>query len=122
MHLALMGSREARAVLVRDTNKEITRCVLQSPKLAINEVESFAAMRQVSDEVLRTIGNSKTWTKSYTVAHNLVRNPKTPPMISQRLLLRLLPKDLIMLSRDRGVPEAVRKGAERTVKQRAGQK
>jgi hypothetical protein len=122
MHLALMGSREARAVLVRDTNKEITRCVLQSPKLGMNEVEAFAAMRQVSDEVLRSIGNSKTWTKSYTVVHNLVRNPKTPPMISQRFLLRLLAKDLIMLSRDRGVPEAVRKGAERMVKQRAGQK
>jgi hypothetical protein len=119
MQLALMGSREARTVLVKDTNKEITRCVMQSPKLTLNEVESFAAMRQISEDVLRQIGNSRTWTKSYTVMHNLARNPRTPLMISQRLLLRLLPKDLMMLSRDRGVPEGVRTGADRLVKQRA---
>jgi hypothetical protein len=118
MQLALMGTREARAVLVRDSNKEILRSVMQSPKLTINEIESFAAMRQVSDDVLRSIGNSRAWTKSYSVAHNLARNPKTPPMISQRMLLRLLSKDLMMLSRDRGIPEAVRRGAERLLKQR----
>jgi len=122
MQLALMGSREARAVLVRDSNKEILRCVMQSPKLTISEIESFAAMRQVSDDVLRNIGNSRTWTKSYSVAHNLARNPKTPPMISQRMLLRLLPKDLMMLARDRGVPEAVRGGADRLLKQRNANK
>jgi hypothetical protein len=122
MQLALMGTREARAVLVRDSNKEILRCVIQSPKLTINEVESFAAMRQISDDVLRSIGNSRTWTKSYTVAHNLARNPKTPPMISQRMLLRLLSKDLMMLSRDRGIPEAVRRGADRLLKQRIAHK
>ncbi len=122
MQLALMGSREARAALIKDPNKQITRCVMQSPKLTVNEVESFAAMRQISEEILRQIGNSKTWTKSYVIVHNLARNPKTPLMISQRLLLRLLPKDLMMLSRDRGVPEAVRRGAERLVKQRAAQR
>jgi hypothetical protein len=122
MQLALMGSREARAVLVRDSNKEILRCVMQSPKLTIGEIESFAAMRQVSDDVLRNIGNSRTWTKSYSVAHNLARNPKTPPMISQRMLLRLLPKDLMMLARDRGVPEAVRGSADRLLKQRNANK
>lgn len=119
MHLALMGSKEVRAILVRDANKEITRCVMQSPKLAVNEVEAFAAMRQVSEDILRHIGVSKTWTKSYTVVHNLVRNPKTPPMISQRLLIRLLPRDIAMLARDRGVPEAVRRNADRMIKQRS---
>ncbi len=119
MQLALMGSREARVILAKDTNKEITRCVMQSPKLTLNEVESFSAMRQISEDVLRQIGNSKTWTKSYAVVHNLARNPKTPLMTSQRFLLRLLPKDLMMLSRDRGVSEGVRRGADRLMKQRA---
>jgi hypothetical protein len=122
IHLALMGNKEARAILVRDSNKEITRSVLQSPKLTVIEVEAFAAMRQISEDVLRHIGNSKTWTKSYAVVHNLVRNPKTPPMISQRLLNRLLPKDVTMLSRDRGVSEAVRRNAERMMKQRSANK
>jgi hypothetical protein len=119
IQLALMGTREARAVLIRDTNKEIARGVLQSPKLTQNEVESFASMRSVSEEVLRHIANSKAWTKSYAVVHNLVKNPKTPAMISQRLLMRLQTRDLMMIARDRGISEAVRRNAERVVKQRS---
>ncbi len=122
IQLALMGNREARAVLIRDSNKEISASVLQSPKLTINEVEAFAAMRQVSEDVLRHIGNSKAWTRSYAVLHNLAKNPKTPPMISQRMLLRLHPRDLTLIARDRGVSEAVRRTAERVLKQRSANK
>jgi hypothetical protein len=57
--------------------------------------------------------------RSYTVVHNLVRNPKTPPLISQRLITRLLSKDLSALGRDRSVPEAVRRNAQRTLNQRS---
>ena len=116
--LALMGNREARAVLIRDPNKEVSRSVLMSPKLAAHEIESFASMRNVSEEVLRIIGSSKQWTRHYATIHNLVKNPKTPPMISQRLMFRLLPKDLMLLARDRGIPEAVRRNAERMVAQK----
>jgi hypothetical protein len=118
IQLARMGTREARSVLIRDTNKEVSRSVLQSPKLTVTEVEAFAAMRNASEDVLRLIGSSKNWTRSYAVTHNLVKNPKTPPMVSQRLLSRLHPKDLMMLSRDRGIPEALKRSAERMLKQR----
>ena len=116
--LALMGNREARALLIRDANKEVARSVLLSPKLAGNEIESFASMRNVSEEVLRLIGSRKQWIRNYATIHNLVKNPKTPPMISQRLMFRLLPKDLLLLARDRGIPEAVRRNAERILSQR----
>jgi len=52
------------------------------------EVESYAAMRNVSEEILRQIGSNRELCKSYGVVHTLVRNPKTPPMISQRFLSR----------------------------------
>jgi hypothetical protein len=115
---ALFGNREIRALLVRDSNKEISRMVLRSPKLTENEVEGIAAMRGVTEEILREIGSSKKWTRSYNVAQNLVKNPKTPPMISQNLLFRLRTPDLTLLSRDRSVPEAVRHNAARTLNQR----
>ncbi len=118
IQMALLGPREARTVLVRDTNRQIARAVLQSPKLTDTEVEGFAAMRNISDEILREIGNNRTWLRSYAVALNLVKNPKTPPLISQRLISRLHTKDLQLLSRDRGVPEIVRRNAQRTVAQR----
>jgi hypothetical protein len=118
MVLALKGTREMRSVLIRDTNRQVTQGVLQSPKLTISEVETFAAMRSISDDVIRQIGNSKEWTRSYVVVQNLVKNPKTPPMISQRLMFRLQARDLMMLTRDRGIPEAVRRNAQRLLNQR----
>ena len=119
LQLALMGTREMRSVLIRDTNKQVTRGVLQSPKLTISEVETFAAMRSISDDVIRRIGNSREWTRSYVVVQNLVKNPKTPPMISQRLMFRLQSRDLMMLSRDHGISEGVRRNAQRLLSQRS---
>jgi len=116
---ALFGNREVRSILVRDTNKEVARSVLRSPKLTANEVESIAAMRSVSEDILRDIGSSREWIASYAVVHNLVRNPKTPPAISQRLIFRLQTRDLMMLARDRSVSDAVRHNANRTLNQRS---
>ncbi len=118
LRYALFGTKEIRMLLVRDTNKELARAVLRSPKLTENEVEAIAAMRGVGEEVLRQLGNSKEWIKSYTVVHHLVKNPKTPPLISQRLLSRLHSRDLALLTRDKSVPDAVRYNAARTLNQR----
>lgn len=122
IHHALLGTREARALLIRDPNREVARNVLRSPKLTDGEIEAFAAMRSLSEDLLREIGTHKAWIKNYGVVQNLARNPKTPPSISQRMLFRLLTKDLLILSRDRSVPEAVRRNAQRTLQQRAASK
>ncbi|MBN2317769.1 MAG: hypothetical protein JXR49_01775 [Acidobacteria bacterium] len=118
---ALFGNREVRALLIRDTNKEISRMVLRSPKITEAEIESISAMRGVGDDILREIGNSKEFTKGYNVVHNLVRNPKTPPAISQRLIFRLRTQHLTLLTRDRSIPDAVRFNATRTLTQRSKQ-
>ena len=39
---ATKGSREERAILIRDPNKMIAMAVLSSPKLTISEIEGFA--------------------------------------------------------------------------------
>ncbi len=122
VRIALMGTREERGILIRDSNKQIARSVLKSPKLSDNEIETFSAMRNISDEILREIGSNREWTHRYTVAQNLVKNPRTPPLISQRLIHRLHAKDLVLISRDRGVPEPVRRTAQRTLSQRAPQR
>jgi hypothetical protein len=116
---ALFGTREIRSMLVRDTNREVARAVLRSPRLTDNEIEAIVSMRNVGEDVLREIGNSRVWTKSYSVVHNLVKNPKTPPVISQHLLFRLRAQDLTMLARDRSIPDAVRYNASRVMRQRA---
>lgn len=113
LKLALKGTREQRAVLIRDPNKVVSAAVLSSPKLSETEVEAFARMANVSEEVLRTIGMTRAWTRNYSVAAGLIRNPKTPPAISMPLLSRMNDRDVRMLSTDRNIPEALRLGARK---------
>jgi hypothetical protein len=113
---ALKGSREERAILIRDPNRLVSAAVLGSPKITDAEVESISAMKSVSDEVLRQIGHHREWTKRYTVLNNLVRNPRTPIGIALSMVPRLNPRDIKSISVDRNVPEPVRKQALKFVK------
>jgi hypothetical protein len=105
---AIKGTREQRAILIRDPNKLICASVLSSPKVSVPEVESFAKMQNVSEDVLRIIGHNRAWLKSYGVILALTKNPKTPLALSMQLMNRLTTKDLAKLSVDRNVPEALR--------------
>jgi hypothetical protein len=108
LRAAMKGTREQRAILIRDPNKMICASVLSSPKVSVPEVESFARMQNVSEDVLRIIGHNRAWLKSYGVILALTKNPKTPLSLSMQLMTRLTAKDLAKLSVDRNVPEALR--------------
>ena len=108
MTRAMKGSREERAILIRDPNKIVAAAVLSSPKLTETEVESIAKMANVSEEVLRIIANTRAWMKNYQVLLGLVRNPKTPVAVSMNMLARLSERDLKMISTDRNVPDVLR--------------
>ena len=113
--LAMKGTREERAILIRDANKIVAVAVLGSPKMTENEVENIAKMASLSDEILRMIGNNRAWTKRYGIIAALVRNPKTPVAISMNLLGRLSERDLRSISTDRNVPEVLRITARQKV-------
>lgn len=113
---ALKGSREERAILVRDPNRIVSTAVLGSPRVTDAEIEAFAGMKSVSDDILRQIGTNRDWTKKYGVMSNLVRNPRTPLAISIGMVPRLNPRDLKSIAVDRNVPEVIRKHAQRFVR------
>ena len=75
-------------------------------------------MRNVSEEVLRSIGAGREWSKSYIVAVTLVRNPRTPPGVSTNFIPRMTDRDLKGLANDKNVPEIVRRNAKRTYETR----
>ena len=112
---AVKGTREERAILVRDPNRVVAVAVLSSPKITETEVESIAKMANVSDEILRIIGNTRTWTKKYSVVAALVRNAKTPVGVSMTLLHRLVERDVKALSVDRNIPEVLRVAARKKI-------
>jgi len=113
---ALKGTREERTILIRDPNRIVSTAVLGSPRLTDAEVEAISGMKNVSDEILRSIGNHREWVKRYPVINNLVRNPRTPMGIALTLVPRLNPRDLKGLAVDRNVPETVRKHAQKFIR------
>lgn len=112
---AMKGSREVRAILVRDPNKMVSSAVLASPKLTLAEVESFAKMASVGEDILRAIGQNRAWVKSYGVAAGLTRNPKTPVAMSLNLMQRLIDRDVRAIAIDRNVPEPLRLAARKRI-------
>ncbi|MBI3932880.1 MAG: hypothetical protein HY317_05645 [Acidobacteria bacterium] len=113
---ALKGTREERAILVRDPNRIVATAVLGSPRITEAEIESFASMKNVSDAILRQIGTNRDWTKRYGVVASLVKNPRTPLAISLGMVPRLNPRDIKSIAVDRNVPEAIRKQAQRFIR------
>jgi hypothetical protein len=120
MKLAMKGDREARGILIRDTNRVISTAVIKNPRITDHEVENIAAMRTVSNEVLRIIALNRQWARSYPIIHNLSRNPRTPIPTVIGILPRIHTKDLKSLSQNRNVSEAVRRQAIRLSDARGG--
>ena len=115
LRAASKGSREMRAILIRDPNRLISATVLSSPKLTEQEVETFSRMSNVGEEILRVIGSNRRWTKNYGVVVGLTKNPKTPLTMSMNMMNRLNDRDLTMLSNDRNIPEPLRVAARKRV-------
>jgi hypothetical protein len=121
MKLAMKGDREARGILVRDSNRVVASAVINNPRITDQEVENIAAMRTVTDEVLRLISMNRSWARSYPIIHNLVRNPRTPIPTVMGILPRIRTKDLVNLSQNRNVSDAIRRQAVRLSQTRSGQ-
>jgi hypothetical protein len=116
--LALKGNREARMILIKDPNKLVQRCVLQSPRLTDSEVEGFSKMTNLSEEVFRVISLTRKFMKSYVIMKNLTSNPKTPLDISLHLLPRLSATDLKLLTTNKNIPDTLRSIALKLQRQR----
>jgi hypothetical protein len=120
---ATKGTREMRAILIRDPNRMVSSAVLSCPKVNDAEIEAYCKMGNVSEDILRTIAKSRAWTKNYSVCLALVKNAKTPVAITMNLMQRLTDGDVKKLASDRNVPEALRLAArKRVVKIQSGGK
>jgi hypothetical protein len=116
---AVRGGADARRTLIRDSNKVVQRAVLQSPKLTDQEVESFAAMATLTDEILRIIAGNRKFRKNYNVIRNLLNNPKTPLDVSLHLLPAVNAIDLKKLGANKNIPETLRTTAGKLQRTRA---
>ncbi|MFY9555647.1 MAG: hypothetical protein WAV20_15260 [Blastocatellia bacterium] len=118
--LAIKGTREARMILIRDPNRTVAGAVMRNPRLTETEIEQIAAIKTVPEDVLRQIGQNRTWARSYVVIHNLVRNSRTPIGISLGFVNRIQTRDLRALSQNKNIPDVIRQTAYRMYLKRAG--
>jgi hypothetical protein len=118
--LAMKGDRESRNILIRDPNRIVAQAVVSNPRITEQEIEKIAAMRTVTEDILRQIAINRQWSRCYQVVHNLAKNPRTPIANVLNILSRLQLKDLNALSKNRNISDATRRQALRLSQMRAG--
>ncbi len=112
--LAFLGSAEERVVLLRDSNRVVATSVLKSPRVSDKDVEAYANMRSLSEELIVMISNKREWMRSYQVMLAVVRHPKSPPRITMNLMPLVKDRELNLLLKDRNLPETTRQALRRS--------
>ena len=92
-----------RLLGIRDSNPLVAVAALETPGISDNEIVRISSMRNVSEDVLRAISNSREWTRHYMVKMNLVANPRTPYANAVKFVLHLRENDLKTLAKSRDV-------------------
>ncbi len=120
--LAMKGDREARNILIRDPNRIVAQAVVQNSRITEMEVEKIASMKSVPEDVLRMIAINRAWARNYQIMLKLASNPRTPMGNVISILTRLQLRDLLAMSKNRNISDAVRKQSLRLASARMGKK
>ena len=118
IRMALVGSVAARAILVRDRNKQIAFSAVSSPQTTLAEATNMAHSKEVSEEILRFIGNKREWIRGQEIKEALVWNPKTPVGVSMKFISHLRLDQLKKLAKSRNVPGQIKAVASSWVMRR----
>jgi len=111
--LALRGNRDARMILIRDTNKLLRRFVLLNPRIGEDEVIAVTRNKSADDELLRMIAERREWMRNYQVRLGLATNPKARLPVALRQVGTLEERDLRIIAKSKNVPAAVSAQARR---------
>ncbi len=118
VELASTAGREVRALLIRDSNKEVRKAVLDSPRMTEGEIIAIAGSPTLDEELLRKIVANKQWLKNYQIRLALVHNPTTPLPISLKLVATLRNGDLKQLAKSTEVSDKLITAAEHVAAER----
>lgn len=120
VRLCLLGNGFQRGVLVRDPLKLVALAAIKSPAVTEFEAARYASNSGLAEDVIRYIAGKREWTKLYGTKVALCRNPKTPVNEAMRLMPFLREKDLVLLTKSKGIASAVAAQARKLLMQRRG--
>ncbi|MBL0311687.1 MAG: hypothetical protein IPP78_03025 [Holophagaceae bacterium] len=111
IQLALKADRGDRVILCRDTMAPVLLNLLSNPQLDAENVLAIAKSPYASPDILQRVASDRRWLANADIRIALVRNPKTPTPIAQRLLETLPLNELRTLAKVGNSKEDLRRMA-----------
>ena len=113
MRLATKASRLERQVLLRDNSPQVLMALVANPRIDEQEVRDLVRSPHAASGVLQHVAKDRRWSANYEIRLSLIKNPKTPTPLAQRLLPSLRTPDLQTLAKSPNVREAIKGAALR---------
>src|SRR5437899_4360300 len=109
---ALIATGEELAGLVHHPSAEVLLALLENPALDETQVCLLLERKDLPGEILEEIARRKALLKSYRVKKALAFHPRTPRLVSLRLLRDLYLMDLVQVAILPGVSPELKRNAE----------
>jgi hypothetical protein len=109
---AQAATGEDLAALLHHHASDVLLALLDNPALSETQLCLLLGRKDLSVAVLEEIGRRKPLLKNYPVKRALAFHPRTPRLISLRLLRDLYLMDLVQLTLSPGVPAELKRNAE----------
>ncbi len=120
IRLALLGSQSNRALLVKDSNKVVSRAAIRSPAVSVSEALLYARNHSLNASIIEYIARNRKWMQNYRLKVQIILNPKTPINISLTALTTLRPAELRAVAQSHNVSGVVSQKAKDLIKKRQG--
>jgi hypothetical protein len=109
---ALVATGEELALLLHHTSADVLLALLDNPALDETHVCLLLERKDLRAEILEEVARRKSLLKSYRVKRALAFHPRTPRLVSLRLLRDLYLMDLVLIAILPGVSAELKRNAE----------
>jgi hypothetical protein len=109
---ALVAAGEELAALLHHTDAEVLLALLDNPSLEETQLCMLLERKNLSVEILEEVARRKPLLKNYRVKKALAFHPRTPRLVTLRLLRDLYLMDLVQLTLLAGIPTELKRNAE----------
>src|SRR5207302_4776675 len=118
---ALMATGEELAGLVHHPSADVLLALLDNPALDETQVCLLLERKDLPGEILEEVARRKALLKSYRVKRSLAFHPRTPRLVSLRLLRDLYLMDLVQITLLPGISAELKLNAEEQLLARLSQ-
>jgi hypothetical protein len=109
---ALLAAGEELAALLHHTEAEVLLALLDNPALEEAQLCMLLERKNLPAEILEEVARRKPLLKNYRVKKALAFHPRTPRLVTLRLLRDLYLMDLVQLTLLAGIPTELKRNAE----------